>query len=283
MSEYRKKFAISTNVLTKFTLLDALGMIAGSGFRGAEILADKPHAYFPEVTDTFIDRLNIKREKLRLIITNINANTASGYFDTPAPDNFEPSLINPDENLRSWRVQYSIDALNFAKKVDARNISITSGIKHKSQKKSEAWDLLLDSLNQILEEADKLEINVGIEYEPGLLVGSCKDLMKLFDDLKHPRLGANLDVGHAVVCGEDISNTVNLLGDKIYHVHLEDIRGKEHFHLLPGFGDIHFPDVINEFSKIDYKGFLTWELYTYKETPREALYITRAYINEALQ
>ena len=79
-----------------------------------------------------------------------------------------------------------------------------------------------------------------------------------------------------------ICNSINELGDKIFHVHLEDIRGKEHLHLLPGFGDIHFPEVIAEFSKIGYRGFLTWELYTYKETPREALYITRAYINEAL-
>lgn len=284
MKPRRQRFSISTNILTKYTLLDSLGIIAGSGFRGVEILADKPHAYPPDMDEAAIVRVNTKLRKHGLMVANINANTSAGYFSgPPVPDNFEPSLINPKPELRLWRVQYTIQALKMAVGLRSRNISICSGPVTDGQTPQQAYELFKASLQDILPAADEANVNVGIEYEPGHLIGDCKILLELIGEINHARLGANFDVGHAAVNGEDVADTIRKIGPRIFHVHMDDIRAQKHEHLAPGFGELDFPKILDAFDEIDYGGFLTWELYPYRETPREALYITRAFINEVLE
>ena len=42
---------------------------------------------------------------------------------------------------------------------------------------------------------------IGIEYEPGLLIERCEELLMLIEDMNSPYLGANLDLGHSHVLG----------------------------------------------------------------------------------
>ena len=42
-----------------------------------------------------------------------------------------------------------------------------------------------------------------MEYEPGLLIERYEELALLIDDMGSPWFGANLDLGHSRVLGED--------------------------------------------------------------------------------
>jgi protein FrlC len=75
---------------------------------------------------------------------------------------------------------------------------------------------------------------IGIEYEPGLLIETAAEVRRLIDEVNHPALGANLDIGHAVCAGENPLESIELLAGRIWNVHIEDIRGRKHFHLIPG-------------------------------------------------
>jgi sugar phosphate isomerase/epimerase len=61
-----------------------------------------------------------------------------------------------------------------------------------------------------------------------------------------------------------------LLAGRIWNVHVEDIKGRKHFHLIPGLGDLPFAQYINALRKINYDGYLTVELYSYQEQPEDA-------------
>jgi sugar phosphate isomerase/epimerase len=113
-------------------------------------------------------------------------------------------------------------------------------------------------------------VNVGIECEPGLYLEYVAELRDWIDRLGHPRLGANLDVGHSQVIGESIPEAVKLLGDRIWNLHVEDIPGRKHYHLIPGQGTLDWQGLKRALVDINYARFLTVELYTHWQNPQEA-------------
>jgi sugar phosphate isomerase/epimerase len=53
-------------------------------------------------------------------------------------------------------------------------------------------------------------------------------------------------------------------------MHVEDIPGRKHYHLIPGEGTLPWVSVIDALREIDYQRFLTVELYTHTQDPQSA-------------
>ncbi|MDP9174524.1 MAG: sugar phosphate isomerase/epimerase [Planctomycetota bacterium] len=265
------QLAFSTNAFTRFSLYDALREIRAAGFAGAEILADLPHAY---PAGTSRPQAYFVADELRrqgLVVSNINANCSFGYWaDAPAEPYFEPSLISPNPRHRLDRLALLHNAMYFAQAVGARNISITTGRMLAGMPPERATKQFEESILAVLALADQFNINVGIECEPGLFVEYVAELRDWIDRLDHPRLGANLDIGHCQVIGESIPAAIELLADRIWNIHVEDIPGRKHYHLIPGEGTIDWASVKSALKAIDYRPFLTVELYTHTANPRYA-------------
>ncbi|MDP7988858.1 sugar phosphate isomerase/epimerase [Bacillus sp. MHSD_36] len=262
------KLAFSTNAFTTYTLLEAISEIGKLGYKGVEILADVPHAFPPVHTAAWVTDVRQKIEKYGLEVSNINGNTAAGFFPySTGEPTFEPSLCNAREEVRNQRIKYTKQLIDLAVIVNAKNISITSGKCLSGNPPDQAINHLINSLIEIMDYAERREINVGIEYEPGLLIENGKELNELIQIVESNRLGANLDLGHADVIREDIPTLLSSLKSRIWNIHLEDIADHKHYHLIPGHGNIDFNQLFNYVKQIKYKGFITVELYTYCDDP----------------
>src|SRR4051812_30423564 len=187
----RMRLAFSTNAYTRFSLADAIRGIARAGFSGVEILADAPHAYPDAIDDGLL--LSVRRvlDETGLAVSNVNANCSFGYWkDAPPEPYFEPSLISPNPQHRADRSRLIFETLDFAKAIGARNISITSGRCLGGMPPDRAADQFAESIKPILDRAEALSIDVGIECEPGLLLEYAQELREWIDRLGHPRFGA---------------------------------------------------------------------------------------------
>jgi sugar phosphate isomerase/epimerase len=265
------KLAFSTNAFTRFSLLEALRAIKSAGYAGVEILADVPHAWPDSLDERHIAEIRHELEKLNLAVSNINANCSFGYWkDAPPEPYFEPSLISPNPQHRKDRTRLILKTLDFAKAVGAANISITSGRCLGGMPPIPAAKQFTESIKPVLDRADALNINVGIECEPGLFLEFVTELKEWIGRLNHPRFGANLDVGHSQVLGENIAECVRLLGKNIWNLHVEDIPGRKHYHMIPGQGTLDWTGLRDALKEINYTRFLTVELYTHTEKPHEA-------------
>ncbi len=71
----------------------------------------------------------------------------------------------------------------------------------------------------------------------------------------------------AISQGKRQSDVAGRLASRIFHIHLEDISCRKHYHLIPGEGDIDFEEIFRALAGIDYEGFVTVELYTCPENP----------------
>jgi sugar phosphate isomerase/epimerase len=130
--------------------------------------------------------------------------------------------------------------------------------------------LLKQSIFEIVEYAAARHVRVGMEYEPGLLVERAEELAVLIREVGAENFGANLDFGHSYLAGEAPLDVAQSLASSIFHIHLEDIGGRKHYHLIPGEGDIDFEDIARALAGIEYEGFGTVELYTFPENPEQA-------------
>ncbi len=260
------RLAYSTNAYTKWPLERALDDVKAAGFDGVEVLADSPHA-FPDDADA--GTLRAQLESLGLGLSNLNGNTSLGLDrEGRDPDGFWPSLIDPDAGARRLRIDYVKKVIDLARALGGDAVCTASGRKPKSVGASAAESLLFDSLEAILDHAErKPKVRVGIEYEPGFFVGNARTLAAVLDQLDHPLLGANLDLGHAHCVKEDLAETIASLGPRIWNIHIEDIKGRKHEHLVPGLGDIDFARVRKALDKARYDRWITLEIYPYKDDP----------------
>ena len=268
------KLAFSTNAYTRHALPDAIESIADHGYAGVEILGDEPHAYFPAFDDADEERLVAALDKTGIAVSNINANTATGYYDDAPPSSFfDPSVVTADDADREWRIEYTKRAIDLAALIGAPAVCLATGRPLPGTPPERAHEHLRDSLDSILDYAEEYDVDVGIEYEPELLVECTEEVLALIDDIGRDSLGINLDVGHAAVYGEDPAEAIRRSAGHVTGLHLEDIvggiRGK-HYHRIPGEGDLDFRAIFDALDDIGYDGFATLELYTHPDRPDEA-------------
>ncbi|MEF8842363.1 MAG: sugar phosphate isomerase/epimerase family protein [Haloarculaceae archaeon] len=268
------ELAFGTNAYTRFSLPEAVRRVADHGYAGVELLADAPHAFVPEFDAADRRALAAALEETGLAVSNVNANTAMGYYDDAPPSAFfEPSLVTVDEEARAWRIEYTKGAIDLAAAVEAPAVCVATGRPLPGNPPERAREYLLDSLHEVLDYAEPARIDVGIEFEPELLIENTDEVLALIEEVGRDSLGVNLDVGHAAVYGEDPAESVRQCAGHLTGLHLEDIAGGirgKHYHLVPGEGDLDFGSVFAALDDVGYDGFATLELYTYPDEPDRA-------------
>jgi sugar phosphate isomerase/epimerase len=275
------KLAFSTNAFTRFTLAEAITAIADAGFAGVEILADVPHAYPQQIDAALTSAVARAIDSSGLAVSNVNCNCSFGYWkDAPPEPYFEPSLISPNPQHRADRARMILKTLDFARDIGARNLSITSGRCLGGMPPDLAAKQFAHEIRPILDHADRVGVDLGIECEPGLFIEWVAELREWIERLDHPRFGANLDIGHSQVLGESITGVVRELGDRIWNLHVEDIPGRKHYHMIPGDGTLDWIGLRDALWGINYQRFATVELYTHTADPHTAARRSHEYLSK---
>ena len=269
------KFAFSTNAFTNYSLTQSIEEISKIGYDGVEIMCDVPHAYPPKLNENKIREISNSLIRNRIEISNLNAFTLFGLGDT-----YHPSWIENDKDARELRIKHTIDCINLAEKLGAKNISVEPGGPiEMSTSRNKYLELFASGIRYVLPQAEKKQIKVLIEPEPELLLESSTEFMDFMKEFDSEYLKLNFDIGHFYCVNEDPSALILKLQNFIEHFHMADIKNRKHFHLIPGHGSIDFRTVFAKMDEIGYDGYVTVELYPYKENPIGAALESMNYIN----
>ena len=100
-----------------------------------------------------------------------------------------------------------------------------------------------------------------------MFVAGTDDMLRLLDELDHPALGVNLDLGHAWLTDDDLCRSLERLASRLWHIHWEDFPAGEHRHLVPGQGDMPLAEIHHALQSVGYSGYYTVDLFNIADDP----------------
>jgi sugar phosphate isomerase/epimerase len=277
------QLAFSSNAFTRFSIGEAIRAIRQSGYEGIELLADVPHAWPAGLLEQQKQAIRDCLATEHLAISNMNAFMMNAVAD-PRQPYWHPAWTEPYAPYRAIRREHTRRALALAAELGAPSISTEpGGPLNEGQTWKQAATIFYDELMPCVEEAERREVALLIEPEPGLLIERFEQYLEFTDRIDSPWLGLNFDVGHAFCVGEDPEVWVERMKSHTRHYHFEDIAANRvHEHLIPGRGAIDFAATLRAIATTGYAGWITVELYPYIEQPLEAAREAYDYMMNAL-
>jgi sugar phosphate isomerase/epimerase len=265
------KLSYSSNAYMQFSIEETIRRIAALGYGGLELLADVPHAWPAGLLDERKTAIRRCLYEHGLEIANINAFMMNAVAD-PRQPYWHPSWIESDAHYRAIRREHTMRALRLAAELRAPSIQTEpGGPLPLGQSRQTATDLFYEEIMPCVELAERLEVLLLIEPEPGLLIETFPQYLEFAARVDSPWVGLNFDIGHAYCVGEDPQLWVERMAPHTRHYHIEDIAAsRKHAHLIPGRGAVNLGAVLAEIEKTNYNGWVTVELYPYIDNPDAA-------------
>ena len=278
------KLAYSSNAYTNFSVEETIARIAALGYTGLELLADVPHAWPAGLLEERKQAIRDCLARHNLRISNVNAFMMNAVAD-PRQPYWHPSWIEPDPNYRAIRREHTRRALRLAAELGAPSIQTEpGGPLPPGQSWEEAAGVFYEQLMPCVEVAERQEVSLLIEPEPGLLIETFEQYLEFAARVDSPWVGLNFDIGHAFCTGQEPQEWVPRVQKHTRHYHVEDIApSRVHAHLIPGRGAIDLGATLRAIAATGYDGWVTVELYPYIDDPDEAGREAREYLEGILK
>ncbi|MEU4365200.1 sugar phosphate isomerase/epimerase family protein [Promicromonospora sp. NPDC023987] len=182
-----------------------------------------------------------------------------------------PTLVDRDAALR---MRFLERAIEIAAELDARCVSFFSGILPPDADPADGWARLRDRIPALVEYAGERGVRLAVEPEPGMLVETVDDALRLLGDVgTPPELGITVDVGHCLVVEpEGVEGALRAAAPYLSNVQLDDMPRTHHEHRPFGEGSIDLPMVLATLADVGYTGVAAVELPRHShDAPRLAL------------
>ncbi len=259
----RQRLAMGNFHYVRYSFDYFLDSVSSLKFRNIELWAAAPHFCLETLDEAFIKTVKSKIEARDLKVICI----------TPEQCSYPVNIAAEDSALRNRSIKNFKIAVDAASELNSKFVLVTAGCGYFDGDEKEAWDVSLNSIRTILRYAEKR--NVTLVYEPlsvyaSNIVNNAMQLKKMLDCLSSDNIMGMLDFGQMALAGEKISDYINLLGDKLGHVHLLDAKPMGHFAL--GDGNLPIEEYIDELERYGYKGSYSFEFTAldYRLNPEKA-------------
>lgn len=190
------------------------------------------------------------------------------------------SFTAKDEKIRKEALETSIQSIEVAERLDCKIVTLWlghDGYDYPFQVDyNEKWDMLVEGIREVA--SQKTNMKIAIEYklkEPRthIFIGTAAKALLLVNDVGFKNVGVTFDIGHAFYSYESPAESISLLHryGKLFHVHFNDnYRDWDHDMIV---GSVNFWDTLEAIywlRKINYNGWLSLDIYPYREDVREA-------------
>lgn len=256
MSEPGWVLGYGTNGFADHTLSDALDVMQGCGYRAVALTLGHPHLD-PFADDwreaTLAVAADLHRRGLRVVVE-----TGARYLLDPWRKH-RPTLVDREAEARMALLRRAVE---IAALLDAECVSLWSGVLPSDVAAEEGWDLLVRRLEELVPFAEASGVRLAIEPEPGMLIETVRDAVRLRAALGDPsNVGITVDLGHCVaVEPAGVVGALREAGTLLMNVQVDDMMPGVHEHLELGTGMLDLGAAIETLADIGYRGVAAVEL-----------------------
>ena len=245
-----------TNGFADHTLDDTLTVLEAEGYGALALTLGHPHL------DPFADDAFERAERLRGRLDELGwpvvVETGSRYLLDPFVKH-RPTLVDREAEPR---LRFLGRAIELAAVLRADCVSLWSGVVPADVAPDEAWSMLVERMREIVGLADAAGVRLGFEPEPGMLVETVADALRLREELGSPEaFGITVDLGHCVAVEPDgVVGALRAAGDLLVNVQVDDMLPGVHEHLELGQGRLDLAAALATLRELGYEGVAAIEL-----------------------
>jgi len=246
----------------KYSLSESLEIIKKLGFEGAEICLENKHF---EIVPTFLEDHVISHTRELCQSLGLLANSVGCHIDFVHEDFCFDILKKAIPKIRSF----------------GTDIFILGACRHIAD-----WDgerrVMTERLAELCALAEDHGVRLAPEPEIHCIIRTSSDMLSLFEKIPSNALKVNLDIGHAFLADEDPMRSIELLGEKIVHLHFENMYRGWHNHQPPSRGDMNLAAYFEALHRIGFDGPAALDLYNFElpDVAPEALRYVRAILKD---
>jgi sugar phosphate isomerase/epimerase len=122
-----------------------------------------------------------------------------------------------------------------------------------------SWLTYVESIGRIAALARAYGLRFALENHANSMSPQTDSLLRLFDHVYDPSLGANLDIGFSFIQRESIPWAIHKLGDRLFHIHARDGDGLSDYLRPVGAGILDWEGIVRALKDVGYQGFVSME------------------------
>ncbi len=181
-------------------------------------------------------------------------------------------LIDFNPSVQRFHIERCKKFLDLCFELEAENLLLVLGEYIWNQEvipPAEQWQTGVDHCRRLADYAETLGLKIAVELEPFALslVNNVDSMVRFLGDVRHPALGANIDISHLHLARVPPSEVAHLKSLAM-HVHISDCDGIKHGDLPPGRGVVSFEPYLEEIARLEMDGTVSIEL---EYSPQPAL------------
>lgn len=259
------EIGISTAIFYPELLTEnAVSTLAGKGFNVLEVFANS----FFEFSEEYALELKERTEKENVRINSVHTVSSA----------FEPYLFDAYERRRDDFFRIFQDFVRFGEILGAKAYTFHGLIR--KPHRNMAFSDVVYIYERMVYEAGVHGVALAQENVSWCLSGDLEYLKRLKDAVKAP-LKFTLDVKQAVKAGKSPYDYLDIFGEDLINLHLND-HDVNHSCLLPGRGDFDFKELFKRVQALGYKGPGIIEVYKENYESLEDLSVSRKYLERII-
>ncbi len=241
------KFAFTTLACPGWTLEQAVAAAAEYGYDGIELRLIDGQVLTPELLATNRDRINrlFDETGVRLIALGSSAQFSKQY-----------------RAERARQEEMTAALIDEARQMGVPLIRVFGGKRPDRVSMDEAIANVAESLNRLAPKAEEAGVALVLETHDDF--SRAADVAEVLRQVPSPSIGALWDTQPPFESGESVVQVLDLLGDRVLHVHVKDARttaGGRLEQVLLGEGEIPVRDILQLLIAHGYQGYaaVEWE------------------------
>jgi len=255
------KIAICNELFEGWTLEDVFKYISELGYEGIEI---SPFT----ISDDVRKVRNKERREIRELASSYRLEVVGTHWPLVTPKGLH--IIHPDENIRRLTRQYLCELVRFTSGIGGRILvfgspnqrNVLNGVSYE-----EAWNYAKEIFSDCSRFAEDYGAIIALEPLAKHLtnfINTAEEAIQLIKEVSHPNFRLHLDVYSMLDEGKPLPEIIKGSKENLVHFHINDDN-----RLGPGFGKVNYPPIIKALEEINYRGFLSVEVFDFSPGPKK--------------
>ncbi len=253
------KTGICNEIFASWSIEDTIKYVSSMGYDGIEIAPFTLANSVCEISDD-------ERKKIKTLAQKNNLEIIGTHWLLVKPEGL--SISSPDAQLRKKTSLYFEELVRFTSDIGGK-IMVLGSPKQRSIGQGQTGQDVLEYFRQVIK--GPLEIardrNITICLEPLArketnFVNTVTEAISIIKEINHPNLKLILDVKAMSDENRPYPDIINEGKDYLAHFHANDRNL-----LGPGFGDVDFAPIIDALKSINYRGYISVEVFDFSPGP----------------